>query len=54
MTAWGMDDHGVEIEKHHDNLESAEKTYNDMLKSYKNMPNGLNLHWFCTHGFSPA
>lgn len=54
ISAWGMDDHGVEIERTFNNHRDAVDFYEELYELYISIPNGVNMHWFIEHGFMPA
>ena len=54
VSAWGMDDRGVEIERTTADHQEAIRIFNELFEIYKSVPDGVDLHWFCSNGFSPA
>ena len=54
ISAWGMDDHGVEIEYIANNYQDAVHSYEKLSKLYRSVPNGVDMHWFFENGFSVA
>lgn len=52
VSAWGMDDCGVEIERTTADYHEAIRMYNELFEIYKGVPDGVDLDWFCSNGFS--
>ena len=54
ISAWGMDDKGVEIYEKTDDCHKAIRTCAKYLKLYKSIPDGIDKHWFIENGFEIA
>jgi hypothetical protein len=51
LSAWGMDDLGVIIEKTADNYAEALGQYVALEDLYHSVPDGVDRRWFFQHGF---
>lgn len=51
LTAFGMDDTGVEIVYTETRGKTAEKLYNELKAIYDSIPDGIDMQWFFDHGF---
>lgn len=54
ISAWGMDDTGVEIYEETDDYHTAVRTYAKYLRLYESIPDGKDRHWFIENGFEIA
>ena len=54
VSAWGMDDTGVELWREAYNEADALKMYEDMYKLYLSVPDGITIDWFLERGFKMA
>lgn len=51
LSAWGMDDTAVEIEKAATDREDAIRKYDELEKIFDSIPDGVNREWFFNNGF---
>lgn len=51
LTAFGMDDTGVEIEYTATRKKTAKKLYKELKAIYDSIPDGIDMQWFFDHGF---
>lgn len=51
LTAFGMDDTGVEIEHTTKNKKVAIGLYQELENMYNAIPDGVDMQWFFAHGF---
>lgn len=54
LSAWGLDDTGVEIELNADNEEDGMNKYKMLKWLFDSIPDGVDMYWFYGHGFIPA
>lgn len=52
LTAWGMDDTGVEICADATDMDDSLVKYNELKKIYDSIPDGVDKYWFIDHGFN--
>lgn len=52
LSAWGMDDTAVEIEREAINREDAIRQYTELEKLFDSVPDGVNKEWFFKNGFT--
>lgn len=54
LSAWGLDDTGVEIELDADNEEDGMNKYKMLKWFFDSIPDGVDRYWFYDHGFIPS
>ena len=51
LTAWGMDDYGMDFEVRAKDWEEALQTYDRLLVFYNGVPENIDQEWFLEKGF---